>query len=75
MVIGGDTLLACLRRLGCKELEPVSELCPGTVLSKYTTDGGERLIISKSGGFGSETLLTDLKNMIDERRHMKDERL
>lgn len=75
MVIGGDTLLACLRRLGCKELEPVSELCPGTVLSKYKSDGIERLIISKSGGFGSETLLTDLKNMIEEKRRTSDKRL
>lgn len=67
MVIGGDTLISCLRRIGCGELEPVAELYPGVVLSKYRTERGEKLLISKSGGFGEETLLTDLKNIIEQK--------
>ena len=65
MVIGGDTLLACLERLGCKDLEPVTELFPGVVLSRYRVGNKEKMMISKSGGFGSETLLSDLRRIIE----------
>lgn len=65
MIIGGDTLLACLRRLGCKDLEPLAELFPGVVLSRYRSGEKEKLLISKSGGFGSETLLADLREMME----------
>lgn len=60
MIIGGDTLLACLMRIRCDGLEPLAELYPGVVLSRYRTGGSEKLLISKSGGFGSETLLSDI---------------
>ena len=64
MVIGGDTLLACLERLGCKDLEPLAELFPGVVLSRYRAGDKERMLISKSGGFGSGRLLLDLRGMM-----------
>ena len=67
MIIGGDTLLACLKRQGCKEIEPIAELFPGVVLSKYKTDTQEKLIISKSGGFGAETLLADLRARMQQK--------
>ena len=70
MIIGGDTLLACLRRLGCKDLEPLAELFPGVVLSLYRAGGREKFLISKSGGFGSETLLADLKELIEKKQTM-----
>ena len=70
MIIGGDTLLACLRRLGCRELQPLAELFPGVVLSLYRAGGKEKFLISKSGGFGSETLLADLKELIEKKQTM-----
>ena len=70
MIIGGDTLLACLRRLGCRELQPLAELFPGVVLSLYRAGGREKFLISKSGGFGSETLLADLKELIEKKQTM-----
>lgn len=66
LITGGDTLLACLTRLGGQGIEPLLELFPGVVLSKCSLAGRERIIISKSGGFGDETLLTDLKELIEE---------
>ena len=66
MIIGGDTMLACLKRIGCSNLEPLKEPFPGVVLSKYNTGGSERLLISKSGGFGNKTLLTDIRNLIEK---------
>ena len=65
MINGGDTLLSCLSRLGCKELEPLAELFPGVVLSRYRAGEKERLLISKSGGFGGRSLLTDLRKMME----------
>lgn len=65
MVIGGDTLLACLRRLGCRDLEPMAELFPGVVLSRYRIGEKEKFFICKSGGFGSGTLLADLREMME----------
>ena len=66
LITGGDTLLQCMERLGVDQLEPVAEVFPGVVLSRFRRDGVERMVISKSGGFGGETLLLDLKAMIDE---------
>ena len=65
LITGGDTLLQCLRRLGGQEIEPLLELFPGVVLSKCSVAGRERIVISKSGGFGDETLLTDLQKLIE----------
>lgn len=65
LITGGDTLLQCMARLGVQELEPVAELYPGVVLSRFTLDGMERMVISKSGGFGGESLMLELKRLID----------
>jgi len=64
LITGGDTLLQCLTRLGAQEIEPMLELFPGVALSKCCVAGRERFIISKSGGFGGQTLLTDLQKLI-----------
>ncbi len=66
MIIGGDTLSACLRKLGCRELKPVRELFPGVVLSKTIKDGKEKLIISKSGGFGEKELFSKLRFLMEQ---------
>lgn len=67
MITGGDTLIECMRCLGARELEPLLELFPGVVLSRLRAPDGERLVISKSGGFGEEALLVDLKDRIGRR--------
>ena len=68
LITGGDTLIACLKRMGGLTLEPLLELFPGVVLSRFAAGGNERFIISKSGGFGDETLLTDLRKLIEDRK-------
>ena len=60
MITGGDTLLGCMEQLGVREMEPVCELAPGTVLSRFSLGEKKNQVISKSGGFGAETLLVDL---------------
>lgn len=68
MITGGDTLLGCMEQLGVREMEPVCELAPGTVLSTFTLGDKRNQVISKSGGFGEETLLVDLADIISGSR-------
>ncbi len=60
LITGGDTLLQCMDYMGVHEIEPLGEMDAGVVLSRFTYQGITRYVISKSGGFGAESLLTDL---------------
>ena len=57
---GGDTLLQAMRSAGVRELEPICEMEKGVVLAKCTYNGCTKHVITKSGGFGQASLLTDL---------------
>lgn len=63
-ITGGDTLLQCMKRIGVLEVEPIGEMLPGVVISRFTLEGRTRFVITKSGGFGSDNLLLDLKDML-----------
>ena len=60
LLTGGDTLLQCMSCVGVRELEPLCELENGVVLAGFIYNGCTRHVITKSGGFGQESLLTDL---------------
>lgn len=60
LVTGGDTLLAFMDRVGLDCLIPLGEPVPGVVLSQVRYGGRRFNLMTKSGGFGAETLLTDL---------------
>lgn len=64
LITGGDCLLGFMRHIGCESITPVCEMAPGTVLSEIETDGKTLGVITKSGGFGKETLLVDLADKI-----------
>lgn len=64
LVTGGDTLLAFLRQINLEKLVPIRELMPGVVISQVRYRGKSYNLISKSGGFGEESLLADLEKMI-----------
>ena len=64
LLTGGDTLLQCMNCVGVQELEPVCELEKGVVLAHFTYKGCTRYVITKSGGFGQESLLVDLAKRI-----------
>ncbi|MBQ9008778.1 MAG: four-carbon acid sugar kinase family protein [Clostridia bacterium] len=64
LITGGDTLLQCMNRLQVSQMEPLLEVFPGVVLSVFETAGQMRYVITKSGGFGKETLLCDLRDLI-----------
>lgn len=64
MVTGGDTLMGFMKQIEGSEITPVCELAPGIVLSVFKKDGHSIEIITKSGGFGSETLFADLADQM-----------
>ncbi len=63
-VIGGDTLLQCMDALEVYEMEPLRELLPGVVLSRFSFQGSLRYLISKSGGFGKPSLFLELREIL-----------
>ena len=67
LLTGGDTLLHCMNCIGVRMLEPLCELEKGVVLAGFTYHGRTRYVITKSGGFGQETLLPDLAARIARR--------
>ena len=64
LVTGGDTLRAFMQRIGQDKLIPLGELAPGVVLSQIEYCRKKYAILSKSGGFGSDRLLLDLKDKL-----------
>ena len=66
LITGGDTLLQCMNRMRVWDMEPMTEIFPGVVLSRFQAKGAERYVITKSGGFGEQSLLCDLKKKIEE---------
>ncbi len=64
LVTGGDTLMAFMKQIGLAELIPICELASGVVLSQIHYCGKRYNLLSKSGGFGSKTLLADLEKIL-----------
>ena len=62
-ITGGDTLLGCVHAAG-GAIQPVRELFPGVPLNLLETGKGTALVISKSGGFGAETLLEEIGRIL-----------
>ena len=67
LITGGDTLLQGMNSMQVFRMFPLTEVFPGIVLSRVTLHGRERLVMTKSGGFGKETLLEDLKKLIEKK--------
>ena len=65
MIIGGDTLMSFVSKAKCREIEPVCEVEPGTVLSSMQIEDGRIWVISKSGGFGEENLLRTVAEKVE----------
>lgn len=64
LITGGDCLIGFMKNMGCDIISPICELAPGTVLSEIDTGTRRLRVISKSGGFGTESLLVDLAEKI-----------
>jgi D-threonate/D-erythronate kinase len=63
-VFGGDTLLAIARARRWAGFLPQDEILPGVVVSRVWGDINSLLLITKSGGFGSEDVLPRIKEVL-----------
>ncbi len=68
LVTGGDTLAAVLRALNAPTLTVVSELYPGIPLTRIDVGGLPLWVVSKAGGFGHDSLFTDLVTLFGRKR-------
>lgn len=64
MISGGDTLMALADYLNCSGINPICELSNGIVVSELLIRDRSIQMVSKSGGFGSDTELIDIWNAI-----------
>ena len=73
LLTGGDVLFHTMKVLGVKELEPVSEVSPGVILSLYRCGSSFRPVLTKSGGFGKEDLFVQLGEQTQSARRTEGE--
>lgn len=64
LITGGDSLFGFMNQIQVYEMTPICEMAPGTVLSQFEIKGRTYEVISKSGGFGEEELLSELAEKI-----------
>ncbi len=64
LVTGGDTLMAFMEKICQDELVPICEIASGVVLSQVRYRGETYNLLSKSGGFGARSLLSDLEMLL-----------
>jgi len=67
-LMGGDLLYQFAKQTGIKAISPICELEKGVVLSEALYKGKNIKLISKSGGFGQESLFTDLSKILLRQR-------
>ena len=67
MIIGGDTLMGFMQELSEAEISPLGEAAPGAVLfTAPMATHVSRIIVSKSGGFGDEDLLSRIRQNLQK---------
>lgn len=62
---GGDTLFQSMSVLGIDQIKPIIEIRAGVVLSAIEWQGQELQVITKSGGFGDETLFEEISDLTE----------
>ncbi len=62
MIFGGDTAYGILKELGCAWLEPLGEVIPGVPVSRVP--GRKLHLITKAGGFGDESLVCRIQQIL-----------
>ncbi len=65
MIVGGDTLMGFVSQTDCREITPVCEVEPGTVLSSMKIGERSVWVITKSGGFGGKELFQTIVEKIE----------
>lgn len=66
LIMGGDSFIGFIHQAGIKLVSPVREMDCGVVLSQIKYKDKMLNVISKSGGFGKETLFSELSEMLSK---------
>jgi len=72
LVTGGDTLLGFMKQINKYELDMITEINLGCVLSQIEYEFKTKQIISKSGGFGNVEIFVDISNIILDKRKCRE---
>jgi len=64
LVTGGDTLLGFMEQINTFELDMITEIMPGCVLSNVLYENNLTQVISKSGGFGKQDLFVTIEKLL-----------
>jgi len=64
VVFGGDTLMGVMRALGCRYIEPISEIVPGVALSRAVIGETRIALITKPGGYGDKEVILKIMEYI-----------
>ena len=65
IVIGGETSFKCAKKINSKYLQILDAIKPAVPLC---IDENKKIIITKSGNFGSNTTLIDIINYFEDRK-------
>lgn len=65
MATGGDTLQGVLNSIHCTDIRPLCEIETGVVLSRASIEKGDILIVSKSGGFGTDEVFVHVADFLE----------
>ena len=65
VVFGGDTAVAVMKALECDGIMPLKEIVPGIVASKIISNNYDLMLITKAGGFGSESVLLEIEQNLN----------
>ena len=65
VVFGGDTLHSILRGIRCEGVIPALELAPGVVASQVLAHNHTPVMITKSGGLGSDDVLDVIDSFLN----------
>lgn len=68
LITGGDTLKGFLEKVGISRLYPICEAAPGAVVSGFWYRSKLYYVISKSGGFGRESLIEDILSWMAQQK-------
>lgn len=71
LMTGGDTLVGLMRELGVCQLIPVAEVGQGIVLSHLKWKEKVMQVVSKSGGFGDESVLVQVAGRVTREKKLK----
>ena len=67
LLTGGDVLFHTMQRMGITALEPLEEVSAGVILTRFSYQGRDQYVLTKSGGFGDEQLLIRMGQAFDHR--------